>query len=140
MTQIPVEALQEMYPDRHFRYVFAPEKGEDHGSFAKRRLQGYEPVSRAQLPDLEGIFGHGVGGDHIRMGDTILMSCPKELYQEEAAFRHESALEEANRPIDTFRRSVQSEESKGVAAEPWGDVKTHVEEYRLATPADLRKE
>jgi hypothetical protein len=63
-------------PNRYYRFVQVRDK-----RIAEMRLRGYTTVSRTE-DGVETIFDQedNAADDTIRVGDTVLMSCPKEVY------------------------------------------------------------
>jgi hypothetical protein len=65
-------------PSLHYRFV-----QERPRNLARRKIQGYEPVLRTES-GVKLIYeeeGKGSADDLIRVGDTILMACPKDRYK-----------------------------------------------------------
>lgn len=61
-------------PDYHYRFI-----RDDRMRLSRARLQGYEPVEEGSIELL--MQGSGAADGTIRVGDTILMACPRERYE-----------------------------------------------------------
>jgi hypothetical protein len=92
-------------PTRHYRFVHEGQQRQ-----ARLRAAGYTPVLRSDV-DGELLQLDEKGGsaeDLIRVGDTILMSCPKDRHESRRNQIEEMTKARLSVPEGQFRRKAQS--------------------------------
>lgn len=132
-VESPVDALREKYPNKDFRYVYAPEHDSKYAQLAKRKMQGYEPVPREAAEDAEIALPPSVAGDHIRVGDVVLMWIDKDKREVRQEELDERAQADAKRAQRVFEQNVRGNTKEGVGATPVGSVTRQERTHRLGT-------
>jgi hypothetical protein len=115
-------------PGKEVRFVRAPEDKSDRSQLIKRRAEGYDVVSAEQC----GIDApHGLAGDQVRVGDTILMAIDKDVLEENRADVQADIRRETQRVKDAFVASLKDEAPGGHTSEPIGTITTNFEEREI---------
>lgn len=136
------EAYRKKFPERSVRYVYDPENKPELSGVVGRMAAGYEHVT---WEDLGMTSDKRPAGGYVRVGDTVLMSIPTEVREEELLLRSEMAIEQRQTVQREYYAEIEKEADavtpdthSRAAAAPTGrvSVKEKSFEYEIEQRSD----
>ena len=90
-------------PNLHYRWVRIADNG---SSKVRHEMKGYAPVEKGDVLTMSDT--ESKGGDHIIVGDLILMACPKDLFEQRTREKETLTQERINSTtIEAERRAAE---------------------------------
>lgn len=90
-------------PNLHYRWV---RLDDTNSSVLKHSLKGYTPVAKSDIETVSTPLDKG--GDHVVVGDLMLMACPKDKYEaRQAEVRNQTEMKLQSTTIEAERRAAE---------------------------------